>query len=52
MNAAENNLVQITRLQSVDQLYTKMLRFCGACAIGAGLGAILYGVLAYASGSL
>ncbi|WP_438391122.1 hypothetical protein [Caballeronia sp. DA-9] len=50
--ATQTSLAQIDRLKQVDQLYTKMQQFFGACAIGAVLGASLYAVLAYAAGAL
>lgn len=50
--ATQTSLAQIDRLKQVEQLYTKMQQFFGACAIGAVLGGFLYSVLAYASGSL
>lgn len=39
-------------LHSCDLIHAKLLKFCGACAIGMALAAWFYGVLAYASGAL
>lgn len=50
--ATQTSLAQIDRLKQVEQIYKNIQQFCGACAIGAFLGGFLYGVLAYASGSL
>lgn len=50
--ATQTSLAQIERIEWVIRLYNGLMKFFGACAIGLGVSAFLYLVLAWKAGAL